>query len=127
MDSNVTRSRRDRLQLSVLLDASLVVTLRSAARWRGMTIAALVEKALEVELDGYVDAGTGGGGGVAAQGSTVGSNGGRVGEHGPVSPDSGRRVAPDWDALLAAGRSAKLSVGCDTVSHFQRDPIEEIA
>ena len=108
----------------MLLDASLVVSLRSAARRRGMTIAALVERALEVELDGYVDASAGGGGGAAAQGSTVGGVGGRVGERGPVSPDSGRRVAPDWDALLAAGRAHKTPAYSGVVV---RDPIEEIA
>jgi hypothetical protein len=108
----------------VLLDASLVVSLRSAARQRGMTIAALVERALEVELDGYVDASAGGGGGAAAQGGVVGGDGGRVSERGPVSPDSGRRVAPDWDALLAAGKTTRMMV---TAGAAVRDPLEEIA
>lgn len=116
--------RPDRLQLSVLLDASLVVSLRSAARQRGMTIASLVERALEVELDGYVESAAGGGDGAAAQSGGVGGVGGRVGERGPVSPDSGRRVAPDWDALLAAGRATKTPAYSGVVV---RDPIEEIA
>jgi len=124
VDSNSTRRRSDRLQLSVLLDAGLVVSLRSAARQRGVSIAALVEKALEVELDGYVDAGAGGGGGAADESGGVGSVAGRVGEHGPVSPDSGRRVTADWDAILAAGRKPVVR---DTVSQVPSDWTMEIA
>ena len=93
VDSNATRQRADRAQLSVLLDASLVVSVRSAARSRGMTIAALVEKALEVELDGYVVSRSGGGAGVAADGGFVGADGGRGSVSGPVSLDA-RRVDP---------------------------------
>jgi len=113
--------------LSVLLDAGLVVNLRSAARQRGVTLASLVERALEVELDGYVDVGAGGGGGVAAQGSVERNVGGRDRVDGSVSPDSGRRVAPDWDAILAEGRGARvLTPDRDTVSQVP-DPLEEIA
>jgi hypothetical protein len=43
---------------------------------------------------------------------------------GPVSPDHGRRVAPDWDAILDAGRVSKTVV---PVLVPDRDPIEEIA
>lgn len=120
MDSNSTRSRSDRLQLSVLLDAGLVVGVRSAARQRGVTIASLVERALEVELDGYVGVGAGGGGGAAVQGGGVGGVGGRDRVDDLVSPDSGRRVTPDWESLLAVGRREKLVAA-------GRDPIEEIA
>ena len=127
MDSNTTRQRPDRAQLSVLLDASLVVNVRSAARARGMTIAALVEKALEVELDGYVDAGAGSSGGFGAEGSGVREVGGRDRVDGPVSPDVRRSVAPDWEAILAAGREARVLVPSrDTVSQ-EPDPLEEIA
>ena len=127
MDSNSTRSRSDRLQLSVLLDASLVVALRSAARQRGVTLASLVERALEVELDGYVDVGPGGGGGAAAQSGDERSDRGRDRVDGSVSPDDRRRVAPDWDAILAAGRQGKVLVpDRDTVSQAL-DPLEEIA
>lgn len=117
----MTRGRADRAQLSVTLDSHVVAQVRAAARSRGMTIAAFVERALEVELDGYVDVGAGGGGGVAVQGSGVGGVGGRVGEHDLVSPDDGRRVAPDWDALLEDGRRQRMMVAAG------RDPIEEIA
>lgn len=123
MDSNATRQRSDRAQLSVVLDASLVVNVRSAARSRGMTIAALVERALEVELDGYVESFAGGGDGAAVEGGGVGSVGGRSGERGSVSPDSRRAVAPDWDAILAAGREKKIV----PVLVPDRDPIEDIA
>lgn len=85
-----------------------------------MTIAALVEKALEVELDGYVDAGAGGRGSAATQSSIAGSNGGRVSEHGPVSPDSYRRV--DWDAILSAAQVKK-----QITQVLVKDPLEEIA
>lgn len=124
MDSNTTRQRPDRAQLSVLLDASLVVNLRSAARARGMTIAALVEKALEVELDGYVDAGPGSSSGFGGESAGVREVGGRDRVAGSVSPDVGRSVAPDWEAILAAGRASKTIT---PVLVADRDPIEEIA
>ena len=111
----------------MLLDAGLVVSLRSAARRRGVTITSLVEKALEVELDGDVDTGPGGAVGAASGGAGAGEVGGRDRVDGPVSPDSGQRVVPDWDAILAAGRGARVLVPSrDTVSQ-SRDPIEEIA
>ena len=82
---------------------------------------------MEVELDGYVDAGPGGGGGAAVQGGDERNVGGRFSEHGPVSPDTGRRVTADWDAILAAGRRDKILVPArDTVSQ-PVDPLEEIA
>ena len=126
VDSNATRKRPDRLQLSVLLDASLVVSLRSAARNRGMTIAALVEKALEVELDGYVDAGPGGSTGIAGEGAGVREVGGRDRVDGPVSP-ADKRVGPDWEAILSAGREAKAIVTSNTVLQAADDWTMEIA
>ena len=125
MDSNATRMRLDRLQLSVLLDASLVVSVRSAARVRGMTIAAFVERALEVELDGYVDVGAGGAAGVGVEGVGVRPDGGRDRVDGPVSPDSGRLI-PDWGAILAEGRDAGVPVR-ETVSDVSDDWTMEIA
>lgn len=119
MDSNVTRARADRAQLSVLLDAGLVAILRSAARERGMSIAGFVECALEVALDGYVDFGAGGSEGSSVEGVGVRQDGGRDRVYGVVSSSGGRGVTPDWDAIFAAGREAKVS--------FRRDPIEEIA
>ena len=124
MDSNVTRSRGDRAQLSVLLDTSLVASVRSAARVRGMSIVAFVEDALEVALDGYVDAGTGSAVGVAKESVGVRAVGGRDRVNGVVEPVVGGRVTPDWDAIFAAGRSGKVSV---PVAVMERDPIEEIA
>ena len=105
----------------MLLDAGLVVSVRSAARQRGMTIAAFVERALEVELDGYVDTSPGGSAGASVEGVGVRPDGGRDRVAGSVSPDPGRRVAPDWEALLVAGRDAKVMVAAG------RDPLEEIA
>ena len=116
----MTRSRADRAQLSVTLDVHVVARSRAAARLRGMTLAALVEKALEVELDGYVGVGPGGSERVAEEGVGVRQDGGRDRVDGPVSPDAGRRVTPDWDALLAQGRESRMMVAA-------RDPIEEIA
>ena len=119
MDSNVSRARADRAQLSVLLDAGLVAILRSAARERGMSIAGFVECALEVALDGYVDVGAGGSVGVAEEGVGVRAERGRDRLYGSVSAVDRRGVIPDWDSIFAAGREAKAS--------FRRDPIEEIA
>ena len=116
----MTRSRADRALLSVTLDVNVVARSRAGARSRGMTLAAFVEKALEVELDGYVGVGPGSGGSVAAQGGDERNVGGRDRVNGSVSPDVGRRVAPDWDALLAQGRESRMMVAA-------RDPIEEIA
>lgn len=124
MDSNVTRSRGDRAQLSVLLDASLVASVRSAARARGMSIVAFVESALEVALDGYIDAGAGSAVGVAEESVGVRAFGGRDRFSGVVEPAAGGRVIPDWDAIFVAGRAGKVSVPVVVV---ERDPIEEIA
>lgn len=126
MDSNVSRRRADRAQLSVLLDTSLVACVRSAARLRGVSIAAFVEGALEVALDGYVDVGAGGSVGVAEEGVGVRAECGRDRVYGVVSDASGRGVTPDWDAIFAAGREAKVAVAAP-VAERVIDPIEEIA
>lgn len=119
VDSNVSRARADRAQLSVLLDASLVALVRSAARERGMSIVAFVEFALEVALHGYVNVGAGGSVGSSVEGVGVRAERGGDRVYGSVSAVDRRGVIPDWDAFLAAGREAKVS--------FRRDPIEEIA
>lgn len=126
MDSNSSRSRADRAQLSVLLDAGLVALVRSAARVRGMSIVAFVEDALEVALDGYVDAGAGSSVGVAEEGFGVRAERGRDRFSGVVQPVVGGRVVPDWDSIFAAGREAKVSVAALVVDRVI-DPIEEIA
>lgn len=126
MDSNVSRRRADRAQLSVLLDTSLVACVRSAARLRGVSIAAFVEGALEVALDGYVDVGAGGSVGFAEEGVGVRAERGRDRVYGVVSDASGRGVTPDWDAIFAAGREAKAAVVAP-VAERVIDPIEEIA
>ena len=126
MDSNVSRRRADRAQLSVLLDTSLVACVRSAARLRGVSIAAFVEGALEVALDGYVDVGAGGSVGFAEEGVGVRAERGRDRVYGVVSDASGRGVTPDWDAIFAAGREAKAGVVAP-VAERVIDPIEEIA
>lgn len=126
VDSNASRARVDRAQLSVLLDAGLVAMVRSAARGRGMSIVAFVEGALEVALDGYVDVGAGSSVGVAAEGVGVGAERGRDRVYGVVSDVAGRGVSPDWDAIFAAGREAKVSVAVP-VAERVIDPIEEIA
>lgn len=124
MDSNVTRCRGDRAQLSVLLDTSLVASVRSAARARGMSIVAFVEDALEVALDGYIDAGTGSAVSVAKESGGLRQVGGRDRVPSVVEPVVAGRVIPDWDAIFAAGRSGKVSVPVPVV---ERDPIEDIA
>lgn len=126
VDSNVSRRRADRAQLSVLLDTSLVACVRSAARLRGVSIAAFVEGALEVALDGYVDVGAGGSVGFAEEGVGVRPERGRDRVYGVVSDASGRGVTPDWDAIFAAGREAKVAVAAP-VAERVIDPIEEIA
>lgn len=114
MDSNVTRRRADRGQLSVLVDAVLLGEVRAAAVARGMSLSGFVERALEVMVD---DSGIGprGAGGVGASGADAGLLGGRFGVNGVVQSDAGRAEV-DWDALLVKGRESRF-----------RDPIEEIA
>lgn len=114
MDSNVTRRRADRGQLSVLVDACLLGEVRVAAAARGWSLSGFVERALEVMVD---DSGIGprGSGGVGASGADAGLLGGRVGVDGVVKSDVGRPEV-DWDALLVKGRESRF-----------RDPIEEIA
>ena len=126
MDSNSTRSRADRAQLSVLLDAGLVAILRLAARERGMSIVAFVEGALEVALDGYVDVGAGGSVGSSEESVGVRAERGRDRVYGSVSAVDGRGVIPDWDAFFAAGRASKVS-SVVPVAERVIDPIEEIA
>ena len=126
MDSNVTRSRGDRAQLSVLLDTGLVASVRSAARLRGMSIVAFVEDALEVALNGYVDAGARGSVGVAEEGVGVRAERGRDRFSGVVQPSVGGRVIPDWDSIFATGRASKIFAGAPVVDRVI-DPIEEIA
>lgn len=126
MDSNSTRSRADRAQLSVLLDAGLVAILRLAARERGMSIVAFVEGALEVALDGYVDVGAGGSVGSSEESVGVRAERGRDRVYGSVSAVDGRGVIPDWDAFFAAGRASKIS-SVAPVAERVIDPIEEIA
>jgi hypothetical protein len=91
---------------------------------RGMSIVAFVEGALEVALDGYIDAGTGSTVSVAEEGSGLRQVGGRDRVASVVEPVVGGRVAPDWDVIFAAGRNGKVSVSVPVV---ERDPIEEIA
>lgn len=55
----------------------------------------------------------------------VGGSGGGVGGDGVVVADVGRRVVPDWDALLERGRASKLQPVMVGVP--DRDPIEDIA
>jgi hypothetical protein len=100
--------------LSVVLDVVLVDAVRAAARGRGMSVTGFVEAALEVAVNGEFDAVAGGASGVAVAGVGVRSVGGRGGESDSVDSAVG---GVDWDALLAAGRLAKV----------QRDPIEDIA
>jgi len=114
VDSNVTRARADRGQLSVLVDAGLLGSVRVAAAARGWSLSGFVERALEVMLDDS-GIGPGGAGGVGASGADAGLLGGRVGVDGVVKSDVGRSEV-DWDALLVKGRESRF-----------RDPIEEIA
>ncbi len=120
VDSNVTRSRADRAQLSVLLDAGLVDAVRALARSRGVSIVSLVEKGLEVVVDGDVGVGSGGGARAAAGGSGAGQVGGRDRVDDAVEPVVG---GVDWDSLLQRGRDAKVQ----PVPNIMLDPIEEIA
>ncbi len=121
MDSNVTRSRADRAQLSVLADAGLVAAVRARAKADGVTLVSLVERALEVMLDGYVAVGSGGGVGSASGGGAGGQVVGRGGVSAAVGSASG---GVDWDAILAAGRGERVVLVPDVVDV---DPIEEIA
>ena len=116
----MSRRRADRAQLSVLLDAGLVVEVRAAARSRGMTVAAFVERALEVGLRDVAFVGSGGGGRVAVEGGDERVVGGRGRVDDSVDSAGGGGLVPDWDAILAAGRANRVLVGV-------RDPIEEIA
>lgn len=120
VDSNVTRSRADRAQLSVLLDAGLVDAVRRAAKGQGLSIAGFVERALEVMVDGDTGVGSGGGARASQGGAGAGQDGGRDRVNGPVEPSAG---GIDWDALLQRGREAKVQ----PVPNMMLDPIEEIA
>ena len=126
MDSNSSRARDDRSQLSVLLDASLVALVRSAARERGVSIVAFVECALEVALHGYVDVGAGGSVGSSEESVGVRAKRGGDSVYGSVSAVDRRGVIPDWDAFLAVGRASKVS-SVAPVAEWVVDPIEEIA
>ena len=121
MDRNVSRRRPDRAQLSLVLDAGLVAAVRARARCEGVSIVSLVERALEVSVDGYVVSGPGDRGGVASGGGGVGEVDQRGGVSSAVAASVGR---VDWDVLLAQGRAGRVSV---TAVPVVVDPIEEIA
>lgn len=134
MDSNVTRRRSDRAQLSVLLDRDLLEVVRQSARSRGVTISCLVERALEVECDVECGGGAGGGGGVAVSGGDSGHFAGPTGVDdfvvGAVGSGELTRGAavPDWGAILEAGRVSKQrEVVRDVTSQEDLDPLWEIA
>lgn len=120
VDSNVTRSRADRAQLSVLLDAGLVSAVRVAAKGQNMSIAGFVERALEVMVDGDIGVGSGCGACSSPGGAGAGQERGRDRVDDPVEPSAG---GIDWDALLQRGREAKIQ----PVPTMRVDPIEEIA
>jgi hypothetical protein len=116
VDSNVSRRRSDRKQLTVLVDAGLAAAVRAAAVRRGMTLTALVEGALEVCVDDF-GVGSAGGGGVGEESGVVRQDGGGGGGVGVVSGVGG---GVNWELLLAQGREER-------VVRVERDPIEEIA
>jgi len=139
VDSNVTRRRADKGQLSVLLDVGLLDVVRRTARERGVTLSGLVEQALEVECHAGTGVGPGGGGGAAVQGGDSGHADGLVGQS-PVVRDSFGRgelaaATPDWGSIFAAGREAKQALvgGRDVTSQTDNrviktgDPLMEIA
>lgn len=122
-DSNRTRRRPDRAQLSVVLDSGLVLAVRACAGRRGVSVASLVESALEVMLDDGAESGSRGRGGAAEEGGGVGRVGGRDRVTDPVSHHAG---GVDWAGVLAAGRAAKTRTVSDSQSDSP-DPLEEIA
>lgn len=132
VDSNVTRSRADRAQLSVLLDAGLVSAVRVAAKGQNMSIAGFVERALEVMVDGDIGVGSGCGACSSPGGAGAGQERGRDRVDDPVESSS-QRV--DWDRVLAEGISRKAAapwsvaeaVADSAVNPYRLDPIEEIA
>ncbi len=119
----MTRSRADRAQLSVLLDAGLVSAVRARAAAEGVSLVSLVERALEVSVDGYVVSGPGDRGGVASGGGGVGEVDQRGGVSSAVAASVGR---VDWDAVLARGRAERVPV-LASQSRVELDPIEDIA
>lgn len=134
MKGHSTRDRADRRQLNVILDAGLVELVRTVAADRQMTVTQFVSDALEVALDGHVESGSGGGVVSVAAGDGVGSVDGRDRQRGAVSDAAGRGVAPDWDAVLAAGIQNRIAVASaayaplvDAAVRSVLDPIEEIA
>lgn len=113
MDRNVSRRRSDRAQLSLVLDAGLVAAVRARAKSQGVTLVSLVERCLEVGLDGEFGVVAGGASRSSVEGVGVRQVGGRDSESASVESAGG---GVDWDALMLAGRMSRVS-----------DPIEDIA
>lgn len=85
------------------LDARLVVAAKASRVSVNEFLVRLIEEVCGVgECDG-----SGGGGGVAAEGGDSGSGGGRVGDGVVVGVSGGSGRSVDWDAILQAGRASK--------------------
>lgn len=125
--------RRDKRQVSFVVDEALWVAVKGAAAACGWSVTRFVTEILEREVGcGDVGVGPGGGARFAAGGAGSGEERGRDRVDDSVQ-SSVERV--DWDAILAAGVSRKAaapwSVGeavADSLQNpYRLDPIEEIA
>ena len=113
--------RRDKKQVSFVVDEGLWVAVKGAAAACGWSVTRFVTELLEREVGcGDVGVGPGGGARFAAGGAGAGEERGRDRVDDPVQSSS-QRV--DWDALLQRGREAKVQ----PVPNMMLDPIEEIA
>lgn len=110
-----------------MLDPGLDRLLVAAARAAGVSVNQFVIGLVEREV-GYADTGAGRGsdGGTTQAGVGVGLSGGRVGD-GDLERVSVAGGFVDWDALLEAGRSARLRGAVEPPLFGEPDPLDVIA
>jgi hypothetical protein len=114
-------------QRNVVLDPGLDRLLVAAAGRAGVSVNRFVVGLIEQEVarGGYGD-GRRGDGGTSQAGVGVGLSGGRVGD-GDFERVPGAGGSVDWDALLEAGRAAKLVGAVEEPLFGEPDPLDVIA
>ncbi len=119
---------RDRMrQRNVVLDPGLDRLLVVAAGRAGVSVNRFVVGLIEQEVArAGISVGRGSDGGTSQAGVGVGLSGGRVGD-GDSERVSAAGGSIDWDALLEAGRAAKLVGAVEEPLFGEPDPLDVIA
>lgn len=120
--------RRDRRQVSLVVDNELWFLVKRSAAAEGLSVTAWVTALLEEGVHVGDGVGRAGGGGVGAEGFVSAAFGGRGGDGDLVGGVVGRRGGvehvPDWAVPIVAARG---DASIDSGTSQEVDPLEEIA